>query len=56
MSVDTYYKNRKSNITLGYEKVGQVYRDIYNILAGLAIILYIWYRFKVSFMSDNVDV
>jgi hypothetical protein len=53
MSVSTYYEHRKKHISLGYEKVKPSYSHTYNLVAGLLAIAYVWYRYKVSFLSEK---
>lgn len=51
MSVNTYYEHRKEVIPLGYETVNRFYLDLYKVVAGFFVILYVWIKYKVSYMN-----
>ncbi len=53
MSVNTYYEHRKEVIPLGYEAVNRFYLDLYKVVAGFFVILYVWIKYKVSYMDQQ---
>lgn len=54
MSVDTYFKERKEPIALGYERPNKRVTDIYKVLAGFLAVLYIWSKYKGSYIDPQV--
>ena len=56
MSVNTYYEHRTEEVELGHERVNKKLIDIYKIVGGLMVLIYIWRKYRQEFIEPEYNI